>query len=336
MDGNKRLLHGIVVKFLKIKLSKAATSTAIGKNLPCLPHHQLSNSQRRLNSTVKNTCLSAMPKVKIGIIGGSGLNNPELLKNGVEKTVDTQFGQPSDVLIEGQIQGVDVVLLARHGRHHTINPTNVNYRANIWALKTLGCTHVIVSAAVGSLKEEIKPGQFVVPDSFIDRTTKRIQTFYDGSPNGLPGVCHIPMEPAFCPTTRKILLETAQELGLTVHPKGNLVVIEGPRFSSKAESNMYRSIGGSIIGMTLVPEVVLAKEAGLCYACVAMATDYDCWFDHVVDVPSVLATFKQNVDNIIKLFVNVIPRIAEQDWTDILANNELTVKNGIQSEQVKK
>uniref|UniRef100_A0A0A9ZDT2 S-methyl-5'-thioadenosine phosphorylase n=1 Tax=Lygus hesperus TaxID=30085 RepID=A0A0A9ZDT2_LYGHE len=277
-----------------------------------------------------------MAKVKIGIIGGSGLNNPELLKNGIEKNVETPFGSPSDVLIEGQIKGVDVVLLARHGRSHTINPTNVNYRANIWALKTVGCTHVIVSAAVGSLKEEIKPGDFVIPDSFIDRTTKRIQTFYDGSKEGLPGVCHIPMEPAFCPATRNILLESAQELGLTVHPSGNLVVIEGPRFSSKAESNMFRTVGGTIIGMTLVPEVVLAKEAGLSYACVAMATDYDCWYDHVVDVPSVLATFKKNVDNIINVFLTAIPRIAKEDWTDILEQNKLTVKNGMQSDHVKK
>lgn len=277
-----------------------------------------------------------MSKVKIGIIGGSGLNKPELLKGGVERTVTTQFGSPSDVLIEGQIKGVDVVLLARHGRDHTINPTNVNYRANIWALKTLGCTHVIVSAAVGSLREEIKPGDFVIPDSFIDRTTKRIGTYYDGSASSLPGVCHIPMEPAFCPTTREILCKTAKELGLTVHPSGTLVTIEGPRFSSKAESNMFRILGGSIIGMTLVPEVVLAKEAGLCYACVAMATDYDCWFDHIVDVPSVLATFQKNVDNILNLFVALIPKIAEKDWTEILHQNEMTVKNGMQSEHVKK
>jgi len=257
-------------------------------------------------------------KVKIGVIGGSGLNNPEILENSKEVQVDTPYGPPSDVLIEGQVAGVPCVILARHGRKHDINPSNVNYRANIWALKSVGCTHVVVSCACGSLKEEIPPGNFVIIDSFIDRTHKRIQTFFDGSSLSPDGVCHIPMEPAFCNRTRKILYETAKGLGFPVHETGTAMCIEGPRFSSKAESNLYRSWGASVIGMTLVPEVVLAKEAGLLYAAVAMATDYDCWRGGSVNVNEVMTTFKANVENITKLFVEVIPKIANENWDETI------------------
>lgn len=140
--------------------------------------------------------------LQIGIIGGSGLDNPDLLESRVEKVVNTPYGNPSDVLIEGTIRGVDCVLLARHGRNHSIMPTTVNYRANIYALRHVGCTHVVVTTACGSLKEEIQPGQIVIVDNFIDRTTKRAQTFYDGNEQSLIGVMHMPMEPAFCNRTR--------------------------------------------------------------------------------------------------------------------------------------
>uniref|UniRef100_A0A1B6GNE0 S-methyl-5'-thioadenosine phosphorylase n=1 Tax=Cuerna arida TaxID=1464854 RepID=A0A1B6GNE0_9HEMI len=269
--------------------------------------------------------------IKIGIIGGSGLNNPDILEEAEEIFVDTPYGPPSDCLILGKIKGVDCVLLARHGRKHTINPSNVNYRANVWALKEQGCTHIITSTACGSLQENVAPGDLMLLDSFIDRTRTRIQTFFDGSKESLPGVCHIPMEPAFCHRTRLLILETARDLGITIHPNGIAVVIEGPRFSSKAESNLYRSWGAHMVNMTLVPEVVLAKEAGMSYAAIAMATDYDCWREHGdgVCVHDVLATFKKNVEKLTKLFVAVVPKIAERNWDDIIKNNEEIVKTSI-------
>lgn len=174
-----------------------------------------------------------------------------------------------------------------------------------------------------SLKEEIPPGQLVIVDNFIDRTTKRAQTFYDGNEQSLIGVMHIPMEPAFCNRTRKILIDAAKELGIHVVEGGTVVTIEGPRFSSKAESNLFRAWGADLVNMTLVPEVVLAKEAGLCYAAIAMATDYDCWRDHgkKVSVPEVIATFQKNVEKVTRLVLAAVPLIAKQDWTDTI--NEL-------------
>ncbi|XP_030643921.1 S-methyl-5'-thioadenosine phosphorylase isoform X2 [Chanos chanos] len=224
--------------------------------------------------------MTAVTQIKIGIIGGSGLDDPDILEGRTERYVDTPFGKPSDALIVGKIKNVECVLLARHGRQHTIMPSNVNYQANIWALKEEGCTHILVTTACGSLKEEIQPGDIVIIDQFIDRTTKRAQTFYDGRPTSPPGVCHIPMAEPFCTRTREVLLEVARALGVRCHPRGTMLTIEGPRFSSRAESLMFRQWGADVINMTTVPEVVLAKEAGLCYASIAMATDYDCWKEH--------------------------------------------------------
>lgn len=270
------------------------------------------------------------PAIKIGIIGGSGLDDSQIIEARSEKVVNTHFGNPSDVLIEGKIAGVDCVLLARHGRNHSIMPSNVNYRANIWALKSLGCTHLIVSTATGSLQEQIHPGDIVIPDNFIDRTTKRAQTFYDGN-ELLVGVCHVPMEPAFCRRSRDVLIETARELGIGVHEKGTVVTIEGPRFSSKAESKMFRQWGADLVNMTLVPEVVLAKEAGLCYSAIAMATDYDCWRDcgENVNVADVLATFKKNVTKVTQLITTAIPKMAAIDWTDTIEELKNTVNGSI-------
>ncbi|XP_014065091.1 S-methyl-5'-thioadenosine phosphorylase isoform X1 [Salmo salar] len=224
--------------------------------------------------------MSASMQIKIGIIGGSGLDDPDILEGRTEKYVDTPYGKPSDALIMGKIQNVECVLLARHGRQHTIMPTDVNYQANIWALREEGCTHLLVTTACGSLREEIQPGDIVIIDQFIDRTTKRAQTLYDGRPTSPPGVSHIPMAEPFCTRTREVLLEVARGLGVKCHPQGTVLTIEGPRFSSRAESLMFRQWGADVINMTSVPEVVLAKEAGLCYASIAMATDYDCWKEH--------------------------------------------------------
>ena len=196
--------------------------------------------------------------VKVGIIGGSGLEDPKFLKDQREVEYETPYGKPSSPLMVGKISGVEVVILSRHGKGHTIMPTNVPYQANIYALKEAGCTHILATTACGSLREEIKPGELVFIDQFIDRTTKRRSTFYEKDL-----VCHIPMAEPFCPNLRRLLYEQARKLGFRCHERGTVVTIEGPRFSSRAESLMFRQWGGDVINMTTVPEVVLAREAGL-------------------------------------------------------------------------
>ncbi|XP_038660561.1 S-methyl-5'-thioadenosine phosphorylase isoform X3 [Scyliorhinus canicula] len=254
----------------------------------------------------------------IGIIGGSGLGDLDILEQRIVKCVDTPFGKPSDALILGKIKKVHCVLLARHGRRHTIMPTNVNYRANIWALKQEGCTHIIATTACGSLQEEIQPGDIVIIDQFIDRTTKRHQTFYDGSSASPVGVCHIPMADPFCQKTREVLLDVVKKLGIKHHAKGTMVTIEGPRFSSRAESLMFRQWQGDVINMTTVPEVALAKEAGICYASIAMATDYDCWKEHeeAVSVEKVLKIMKENANKALSILLTAIPQVASMNWAE--------------------
>ena len=210
--------------------------------------------------------------MKIGVIGGSGLGHPNLWANAKKVKVFTPFGAPSDLFTVGTFKGIDIVALPRHGASHTIRPTEVNYRANIWAMKELGVTHIIAATACGSLREHIKPGDLVFIDQFIDRTTKREQSFYTGQT-----ICHIPMADPFCEKLRTLFAAAAIEQGIAYHPKGTMVTIEGPRFSSRAESELFRSWHCDVINMTTVPEVVLAREAGICYASIAMTTDYDCW-----------------------------------------------------------
>ena len=248
--------------------------------------------------------------MKIGIIGGSGLDDPDILTDAKDVMVDTPFGPPSDLLKVGKINGVEVVLVSRHGRKHSINPSNVNYRANIYALKEQGCTHILAATAVGSLSEYIPPGTLVVLDQFIDRTTKREQTFHD-----VHKVCHIPMAHPFCPKLRHTLYQTGTELGLPMKSKGTVVTIEGPRFSSKAESLLFRSWNADVINMSTVPEVVLAREAGVCYASVAMSTDFDSWHDSEshVTIEMVLSTMKKNAENVKKLLVEAIGKIVDED-----------------------
>ncbi len=241
----------------------------------------------------------------IGIIGGSGLEGPKILHGAKEVEVTTPYGKPSSALIIGKIAGVDVAIISRHGKQHTIPPTQVNFRANIWALKEQGVRQVLATTACGSLREEIMPGQIVFPNQFIDWTTKRSSTFFDKEQ-----VCHIPMADPFCPKLRKTLIETAKELKLRFHEKGAIVTIEGPRFSTRAESKMFRQIGGDIINMSTAPEVVLAREAGMCYQVIAMATDYDCWREQdSVDIGTILREFKRNVENVKKLMLTAITRI---------------------------
>jgi 5'-methylthioadenosine phosphorylase len=188
-------------------------------------------------------------------------------------------------------------------------PSNVNYRANISALKLLNCTHILASTATGSLKAEIAPGSIVILDDFVDRTKNRVYTFHDGSEVSEVGVCHMPMSPCFDERTRQVIIDTAKELGIEVFKKGTAVCIEGPRFSTKAESNIYRSWNCDLVNMTLVPEIILAKEKGLLYASIAMATDYDCWRenpDGAVCVEEVMATFKKNVEKVTQIILNAV------------------------------
>ncbi|XP_059056217.1 S-methyl-5'-thioadenosine phosphorylase [Achroia grisella] len=251
-------------------------------------------------------------KIKIGIIGGSGFDDPSLFENQIERELLTPFGKPSDVLIEGEIKGVSCVLLARHGRKHQYQPSDVNYRANIWALKEAGCSHVLATTATGSLIEEYKPGDLVILDDFIDRTWGRKCTFFDRTEGGPRGVCHLPMKPAFCERARQAMLKAARAKEYPCHEKGTAVVIQGPRFSSRAESLMFRQWGGHLVNMTTVPEVVLAKEAGLSYAAVALVTDYDCWRENEcsVSVGEVLAMFSKNVRKAADVVIDAVQILA--------------------------
>ncbi|HBR20975.1 MAG TPA: S-methyl-5'-thioadenosine phosphorylase [Nitrospiraceae bacterium] len=243
--------------------------------------------------------------MKVGIIGGSGMDAPRLMKNKKEKKVKTPYGNPSSALTVGKIEGVDTVILARHGKGHTIYPTGVNFRANIYALKKEGCTHILATTAVGSLREKIKPGDLVFVDQFIDHTKHRALTFHDEK------VIHTPMAEPFCKELRTLLVKSARELKLRHHPNGTVITIEGPRFSTKAESHMFRSWGADVINMSTVPEVILAREIGICYQSIAMSTDYDCWKEgeEPVTWEMILAIMNKNSENVKKLLLKTISKI---------------------------
>ena len=241
----------------------------------------------------------------IGIFGGTGFYS--LLEDAERVKVFTPYGSPSAVPYVGKINGVEVAFIPRHGENHTIPPHRVNYRANVWAMKELGAERIIGVQAVGSLKEDYRPGEIVFPDQFIDFTKGvRDFTFYDGGK-----VAHISMADPFCPEMRRLAIETAEELGIAYHPRGTYIVIEGPRFSTRAESRMFRTFG-DIIGMTLVPEVVLARELGMCYLSIAMITDYDVWAEKPVDTKEVIETMKKNEEKVRKLLTNLLPRIPKE------------------------
>ncbi len=247
--------------------------------------------------------------VKIGIIGGSGLDNPDILKDAKDIEVDTPYGKPTSPLKEGKIHDVDVILIARHGKEHTIPPTHVNYRANIQALKDQGCTHILATTACGSLRERIGRGDLIILDQFIDFTRLRKITFFDKFPPG--DAKHTAMPYPYSEELRNILIETAKELNLKFHEKGTVITIEGPRFSTRAESEMFRIWGADVINMSIAPETILANEAGIPYAAVAMSTDYDCWKADEVPVTwdEILEIFGKNVNNVITLLTNAIKKI---------------------------
>lgn len=242
---------------------------------------------------------------KIAIIGGSGLDDPQLLQDYQEIILDTPYGSPSGPLISGVIAGAEVVFLSRHGRGHTIMPTKVPYRANIWALKEMGCTHVIATTACGSLQENIKPRDFVILDQFIDFTKHRNATFFEDK------VVHTPMADPFDEDLRNVIIGSAQAIGLLFHERGTMLTIEGPRFSTRAESCYFKHAGADVINMSTVPEVVLAKEIGLPYASIAMATDYDSWREGEAAVTweMILEVMKDNSENAKRLLLDILPRI---------------------------
>ncbi|HJP52291.1 MAG TPA: S-methyl-5'-thioadenosine phosphorylase [Pseudomonadales bacterium] len=247
-----------------------------------------------------------MPRV--GIIGGSGLDDPQILIDAEEMNVETPYGDPSSALTCGEINGMEVRLLARHGKDHHLSPTEVNNRANVHALYQQGVSHIIATTACGSLREEIGRGHLVIVDQFIDFTRHRKITFKESFTEEIG---HTAMADPFDGPLRQLLIEEAEGLGYVTHHGGTVITIEGPRFSTRAESNMFRIWGADVINMSIAPEAMLSNEMGIPYAVVAMSTDYDCWKEDEAPVSwdEILKVFEENADNVKSLLLNVIPKV---------------------------
>jgi 5'-methylthioadenosine phosphorylase len=252
-----------------------------------------------------------MARVMVGIIGGTGLGEAlGALGAGQVRELETPFGRPSGPVTLSEIGGVPIALLSRHGEGHLLNPSSVPYRANIFALKTLGVTHILASGAVGSLREELAPKNLVIPDQIIDRTFRRAGTFYEEL------AVHVELASPFCPTLRNILAKSATGLATRVHQGGTYVCMEGPQFSTRAESELHRAWGASLIGMTAMPEAKLAREAEICYALVALPTDYDCWrqhpghLDQAKVIEEILSNVKAATQNALELIRRAVPTVA--------------------------
>jgi 5'-methylthioadenosine phosphorylase len=243
-------------------------------------------------------------RMTVGVIGGSGLYQMEGLSAVEELALATPFGEPSDAFLVGQLGDVRLVFLPRHGRGHRIPPSAINFRANIWGLKKLGVDRILSLSAVGSMREEIAPGDFVVIDQFVDRTRHRADSFFDRDV-----VAHVMFADPVCSALRRVLVEAAREIGVRVHDGGTYLCMEGPQFSTRAESRLYRSWGVDVIGMTNLQEAKLAREAEISYATVAMATDYDCWHESHDDVSidAILAVMNQNVQRARDLIRAALP-----------------------------
>lgn len=246
--------------------------------------------------------------VVIGVIGGSGLYDIQGLSDVREVEISTPFGAPSDAFVTGTLGGVRMVFLPRHGRGHRILPSEINFRANIWGLKKLGVTRILSISAVGSMREDVAPGDFVVIDQFFDRTRHRIDTFFGG---GI--VAHVVFADPVCGEVRRVALGAGKKLGLKMHDGGTYLNMEGPLFSTRAESRIYRQWGVDVIGMTNLQEAKLAREAELCYATIAMSTDYDCWHESHEDVTidAILKVMHDNVERARKLIVAAVPELAK-------------------------
>ena len=242
-------------------------------------------------------------KARIAVIGGTGVYDTEKMEVKETIKISTPFGEPSGEIQIVEQSGIEVAFLPRHGKGHIYPPHSVNYRANIWALKQLGVQRIVSPCAVGSLQEKFKPGEIVVVDQFIDFTKRRDYTFYDG-----PKTIHISAADPFCPELRDIFMKEGRRFRIPIQSSGTYVCVEGPRFSTRAESRMFRDFG-DVIGMTLVPECQLALEQEMCYLSLAMITDYDVWADKPVDAKTVLNTMAENVDKIRKLVTSAIPKI---------------------------
>ena len=242
--------------------------------------------------------------VEIGIFGGTGIYDSGLLQDAKEVDIDTPYGKPSDTITVGTFKGRKIAFLPRHGKKHTIPPHMINFKANIWAFKELGVTRIIAPSAVGSLKEELAPGHFVLPTQFLDFTKSR-----DGSFSEDGRVIHISVADPFCPELQSSITKVTDDLGMNIHKDCTYVCIEGPRFSTKAESKFYRTTGADIIGMTLVPECQLAREAQICYASISTVTDYDVWAEKPVTAKEVLETLSKNVEGTKKILNELIEKI---------------------------
>ena len=277
-----------------------------------------------------------MPKAKVGVIGGTGLYDIEGLTDIEEVDITTPFGKPSDTIIAGKLERVEIAFLPRHGRGHRLSPAEVPSRANIYALKSLGVEQIISINSAGSFKQEIKPGDLLIPDQLVDRTRGRINTFF-----GEGIVAHIPFAEPFCPALSQVLYQEAREVGASVHYGGTFVVMDGPAFSTRAESRLYRSWGVDIIGMTALPEAKLSREAEICYAIIGCVTDYDSWHERnePVAVDVILNTMCQNVDaakKIIKLAVGRMSDKCDCECATALRGAIVTAPELIPAEQKKK
>lgn len=263
--------------------------------------------------------------MKIGIIGGSGLDDPRLLQDCKEIELETPHGKPSSKITQGKMSGIEVCILARHGKKHEIPPTQVNNRANIYALANLGCTHILATTAVGSLREEICRGDFVIPDQFIDFTRRRHLTFYDDFANGQK---HTAMPDPFSKFLREKIIESCREANIKFHPAGTVITIEGPRFSTRAESRMFQSFGADVVNMSIAPEAILANELGLQYAVIAMSTDYDCWKqdEQAVTWDEILKVFHSNAEKVKLILQKTIEKIAD-DPALFIKNKIRTIPN---------
>lgn len=285
-----------------------------------------------------------MSELRIGVIGGSGLGAALASKTqGQRHEIETPFGRPSDAIVETRIGEATALFLSRHGPGHLLNPSQVPYRANIFALKQLGCTHIIASGAVGSLREELRPRDLVIPDQTIDKTSKRANTFYENA------AVHVELAEPFCPVLRRVLLEAAAQLDppLAVHDGGCYVCMEGPAFSTRAESLMHRLWGGDLIGMTAMPEARLAREAEISYATVALVTDYDCWrqkpampdaasqekADPFVLLKEIIANLDAATENAIRLIQHAIAQLPARAEELLAAPAQQALKLAIWSDK---